>query len=115
MARRRLRGNRTRGRQHPCARSLTTVQIAVRSEVFVGAHYHAARNAKVACERAGRRKQGPCRQPPLLDRRPQVLLQLLAQAASFGPVQRQQDVERKAGVRVGIGKIGLLRNIGIGS
>jgi hypothetical protein len=44
-----------------------------------------------------------------------VSLQLLAQAASFGPVQRQQDVERKAGVRVGIGKIGLLKNIGIGS
>jgi hypothetical protein len=47
------------------------------------------------------------------------LLQLLAQAASFGPVQLQQDVERKAGVRVGIGisigTIGLLKNIGIGS
>lgn len=43
------------------------------------------------------------------------MLQLLAQAAPFGPVECQQDVERKAGARVGNAEIGLLKNIRIGS
>ena len=39
----------------------------------------------------------------MLDRRPQLLLKLLAQSAALGPIQVERQVERKAGiVRIGL-------------
>ena len=80
------------GRQHPGAGSLASAQISVLGEVFVGVDDHASRHPEIAGQGARRWQHGARGQSALLDGRPQLLPQLLTQAASFGPIKCQQDV-----------------------
>ena len=78
--------------------------------MFVRRDDHAARDPEIACQRPRRRKDGSGRQAALLDRRPQLLLQLHRKTTPRGPVERHKEVRRKAW----IGRIGLFKNIWIG-
>jgi hypothetical protein len=91
---------------HARAGALARLEVAVRREVGVGGDHDAARDAELGGEHARGRQRRAGDQPPRLDRRPQAVLETLAQAAALLRAQVHEHVAREG--------IGLLNRHEIG-
>jgi hypothetical protein len=81
---------------HARAGALARLEVAVGAEVGVGGDHDAARDPELSREHPRRRQRGARHQPPRLDRRPQAMLEALAQPAAVPGPQVHEHVAREA-------------------
>jgi hypothetical protein len=94
-------------RAHPRSRALTRLEVALGRKLAVGVDDDAAGDAEVARQDPRGRKRRPDREAAAAHGAPELALELLAQAASRGPIQGDEQLRRKGHV-IGPLVIGLL-------